>query len=267
MKKQCTYNNAGLMKRDSEDTIMFQSKEYKTITSIKTGKVWLDRNIGADRAAESFDDIKAYGNHFTMEEITQISEEFPNFRLPTIVELEAENIQDREDAYSKLKLPSAGYFFDNAIYNQGYIGYVWSSAVSDQYFEYLYFYYGNAYTHNYHRAEGLSVRLIQDSKKEKPNKPISDGGSNSFYVFPTIVKDVDSLCRYWKLSSAEGNILKSLTANLGARHTGTNVQRETKKCIHYSVERMRWNNFTDEEILNQVKKQLNYEQTHQLAKP
>ena len=87
-------------------------------------------------------------------------------------------------------------------------------------------------------------------------KKESNGGSNSFYIFPDFVCDNDSLCRYWELSSAEGNILKSLTANLGSRHNGTNKKREIRKSLHYSVERMRWNDFSDEEILEQVKKQL-----------
>lgn len=82
----------------------------------------------------------------------------------------------------------------------------------------------------------------------------SDGSSNSFYVFPDYVCDVDSLCRYWNLSSAEGNILKSLTANLGSRHGGTDKRREVRKSLHYAIERMRWNEFSDEEIMAQVQK-------------
>ena len=82
----------------------------------------------------------------------------------------------------------------------------------------------------------------------------SDGSSNSFYVFPDYVCDVDSLCRYWNLSSAEGNILKSLTANLGSRHGGTDKKREVRKSLHYAIERMRWNEFSDEDIIAQVEK-------------
>lgn len=88
------------------------------------------------------------------------------------------------------------------------------------------------------------------------NIAASDGGSNSFYVFPEWVVDVDSLCRYWELSSAEGNILKSLTANLGSRHSGTDKKREVRKSLHYSIERMKWEGFSDVEILEQVKKRL-----------
>lgn len=84
----------------------------------------------------------------------------------------------------------------------------------------------------------------------------SDGGSNTFYTFPSWVRDVDSLCRYWKLSSAEGNILKSLTAKLGSRHGGTDEKREVKKCLHYAVERMLWNEFSFDDIETQVKKHI-----------
>jgi len=82
----------------------------------------------------------------------------------------------------------------------------------------------------------------------------SDGGSNTFFAFPSWVVDVDCLCRYWQLSSAEGNVLKSLTANLGSRHDGTDKKRETKKCLHYAIERRLWNGFDRNDIEKQVKK-------------
>jgi uncharacterized protein (TIGR02145 family) len=37
---------------------------YGIITSPTTGKKWLDRNLGAKRAATTFDDYEAYGDHF-----------------------------------------------------------------------------------------------------------------------------------------------------------------------------------------------------------
>lgn len=37
--------------------------EIKTVTSL-TGKIWLDRNLGAKRAAKSFDDTDAYGDYY-----------------------------------------------------------------------------------------------------------------------------------------------------------------------------------------------------------
>ena len=102
----------------------------------------------------------------------------------------------------------------------------------------------------------LSLKLNHIIEVEEKSENISDGGSNSFYIFPKWVCDVDSLNRYLKSNSAEGNILKSLTSNIGVRHDGTNKKREVKKCLHYSVENMLWEGFNEEDILIQVKKQL-----------
>lgn len=84
----------------------------------------------------------------------------------------------------------------------------------------------------------------------------SDGGKNDFYRFAPYVKDIDSLARFLQLNGAEFNILKSLTCNIGQRHNGTDNVREVKKCLHYAVERMLWSGLNKEEILSQVKKQL-----------
>jgi len=52
----------------SNDSVKFTYNEqevvYGIITSPTTGKKWLDRNIGATRAAISFDDYQAYGDLF-----------------------------------------------------------------------------------------------------------------------------------------------------------------------------------------------------------
>jgi hypothetical protein len=42
--------------------ISFNGLTYKMITSSKTGRVWLDRNLGATQVATSFDDSAAYGD-------------------------------------------------------------------------------------------------------------------------------------------------------------------------------------------------------------
>jgi len=84
----------------------------------------------------------------------------------------------------------------------------------------------------------------------------SDGGKNNFYTFPSFVTNIDSLARYLDLNGAEFNVLKSLTAKLGARHSGTDEKREVKKGLHYSVERMLWKGYNADEILEQVSKQL-----------
>ena len=61
-----------------------------------------------------------------------------------------------------------------------------------------------------------------------------NGGHNSFYDFPLWVNNIDKLAEYLQLSFYEGNILKSLTANLGQRHNATDKTREVNKCLHYA---------------------------------
>ena len=84
----------------------------------------------------------------------------------------------------------------------------------------------------------------------------NDGGKNNFYKFPDWVEDVDSLARYLRLTPPEFNIMKSLTSNIGKRHTGTNKTRELKKSLHYVIERMLWEDISSDEIFEQVKKHL-----------
>ena len=47
-----------------DDGIQFHGKSYKAITSPHTGRVWLDRNIGASKKCTSYDDAQCYGNYF-----------------------------------------------------------------------------------------------------------------------------------------------------------------------------------------------------------
>jgi len=47
-----------------EEIITFHGKIYKTVRSPYTGRVWLDRNIGADHVCQSFTDRGCYGYYF-----------------------------------------------------------------------------------------------------------------------------------------------------------------------------------------------------------
>jgi len=92
------------------------------------------------------------------------------------------------------------------------------------------------------------------------NKEIkSDGGKNNFYKFPEWVDDIDSLARYMKWSFSEGNLAKSLTTNIGSRHSGTNSLREKKKTVHYAIDRL-LTEATPDEIVEQVLNQLGYKE-------
>jgi len=47
-----------------EEEIRFHDKVYKTVRSPYTGRIWLDRNIGADHVCQSFTDAGCYGDYF-----------------------------------------------------------------------------------------------------------------------------------------------------------------------------------------------------------
>jgi hypothetical protein len=46
------------------EKVNFRGKIYRTIKSPYTGRIWLDRNIGADRVCKDFDDGSCYGYYF-----------------------------------------------------------------------------------------------------------------------------------------------------------------------------------------------------------
>jgi len=91
------------------ETIYFEGLEYKEVKS-ETGRIWLDRNLGAKRVATSINDAQAYGNYYTFDDIKCPK----GYRLPTEEEWESE-IKSWESKNSKgafnspLKLPVSGY--------------------------------------------------------------------------------------------------------------------------------------------------------------
>ena len=129
------------------ETIYFEGLEYKEVRS-KTGRIWLDRNLGANRAARSINDAQAYGNYYTSNEI-----DFPDgYRLPTEEEWEAElkswESKNTEGAFkSPLKLPVSGYH-------------------TNSYGDARYLYFNSSYADLYSscRAYGCAVRLIKNAK-------------------------------------------------------------------------------------------------------
>ncbi len=48
----------------TSEEISFHGKSYRTIRSPYTGRIWLDRNIGADRVCQSLTDRACYGGYF-----------------------------------------------------------------------------------------------------------------------------------------------------------------------------------------------------------
>ena len=47
-----------------DDSIIHNGTTYGTVTSPFTGKIWLDRNLGASRVCTSFDDVQCYGDYY-----------------------------------------------------------------------------------------------------------------------------------------------------------------------------------------------------------
>ena len=47
-----------------DDGITHNGSTYKTVTSPYTGRVWLDRNLGASQVCTSFDDALCYGDYY-----------------------------------------------------------------------------------------------------------------------------------------------------------------------------------------------------------
>ena len=139
-----------------------------TITSTTTGRIWQDRNIGAQQVATAFDDKLSYGNLLTWDQAEAIAKQTKGFRLPTIEEVLAEKITDRNDAFNKLKLPSAGYYsnYGKCMYFQGSVGHLWSSTIIFYDFNYLLFGPGYVFTRFNDRCFMHSVRLIKENPKK-----------------------------------------------------------------------------------------------------
>lgn len=92
-----------------------------------------------------------------------------------------------------------------------------------------------------------SCKRTQDSDSVNQcincNKPLnaeieSTGGKTDFYNIENC-GDVDDLCNHWDLTFFEGNCLKAIVGIAKGkkgltRHSGTSVDRDSKKLLHYA---------------------------------
>ena len=204
---------------------------YNTITSETTGKVWLDRNLGASQVCKSLNDKDCYGGYYQWGRPTDGHEKSDSslyqpkesdssdvshsafirgdsdwttedndgskrseswsktdgssvcpigYRVPTITELEAENIINSKDAYTKLKFPSdMGRREGNGDIKTSMDGAncsaIWSVSLSEN--KPMRFYYDSetAMKTTGTRTNGFSVRCIKDdsvieeTKKDQPS--------------------------------------------------------------------------------------------------
>lgn len=211
------YGNQRNFTTDSEwprDT----TTEVVEVTNPATGKTWMDRNLGASRAAttstdpHSFGDLYQWGraadghekrtsgitfklsstdtpghgsfigassspydwrspqNDNLWQGVNGVNNPCPGgYRLPSEAEWEAERqswgSNNEAGAFaSPLKLPVAGYRdpSSGALDGDGVSGLYWSSTVDGTDSWYLTILDGEAFTSNYRRANGFSVRCIKD---------------------------------------------------------------------------------------------------------
>ena len=144
------------------ETIYFEALEYKEVRS-ETGRIWLDRNLGAKGVATSINDAQAYGNYYTFDEI-----ECPQgYRLPTEDEWKAEILSWESDNWngafnSPLKLPSSGFSLLVHTFKDGDSGYYWSELVSISKARFLFISNDNVGIKTSNQEFGLSVRLIKE---------------------------------------------------------------------------------------------------------
>lgn len=138
---------------------------YEEIKSPYTRRIWLDRNLGAKRVCQSYDDEQCYGYYLNWDEAKRTCP--IGYKLPSKDELQAETrgISNRDDAFNSfLMLPSAGNrnFYNVSENYVGSYGGVWSSSPVVKTSWYLYF---GKYTVDWSsndRANGWSVRCMKD---------------------------------------------------------------------------------------------------------
>ena len=204
--------------------------EVLNLTST-SGRVWMDRNLGATQAATGYNDYLAYGSLFQWarkadghekinwtsstagtpvngttagpiastspgNSLFVITSGVPNdwlstqqangnlwwsgtaaganspcptgYHVPTNAEWDvelAQGITNFSTAYSKLKLPSAGYrnYSNGSVMASGSYGEYWSSSVIYTAASYLNFYSSTANVTSSYRANGMSVRCVKDA--------------------------------------------------------------------------------------------------------
>lgn len=117
----------------SKEEIFHDGIHYGTIKSSTTEKIWLDRNIGAERVCESSTDEICYGEYYEWNKNFKKTDGTgvcpKGVHIPTEMELAAENIKNAKDAFEKLKIPLAGNR-DYYMYGVGSYARLWSSRPS-----------------------------------------------------------------------------------------------------------------------------------------
>ncbi|CAC9470333.1 hypothetical protein BSPLISOX_3157 [uncultured Gammaproteobacteria bacterium] len=93
----------------TKGTINFNGFKYKTVLSPNTGKIWLDRNLGAKRVATSSTDTDAYGTYYQFG-----AAKCPvGFGVPTEATKDTEKVTNLGTALDNfLRIPATGFLND-----------------------------------------------------------------------------------------------------------------------------------------------------------
>lgn len=148
---------------NADQHFTFNNLVYAEVVSSYTGKIWLDRNIGAKQVCTARTDSNCYGTRYTW---SVANSSCPaGFSIPTKAELQAEvgsngGITNRDTAFSSpLKIPSAGFKFTTYIMHLGETANLWSSSASNQLFRAEDFYTS---WHTVDSRYSMSARCIKD---------------------------------------------------------------------------------------------------------
>jgi hypothetical protein len=140
--------------------LVHNGEDYCMVTSPYTGKVWLDRNIGAARVCTTKFDTECYGDYYSYIYANGRGACPVGFRSPTTIEIDAE-IQNYDDAFRGfLKLPSSGYLDNDELKEEGNLGAFWTSTKIDNLpVSFIYGKYGTGSNSVYYHH--LSTRCTQ----------------------------------------------------------------------------------------------------------
>ncbi len=260
------------------ETVTHNGINYKTVKSSYTNKIWLDRNLGANRVCTSYDDEQCYGDYYqwgrdadgheksdssttnaretiitpghsyfivnnldpydwTKNQIQDSNDVDDNgvlrsekwsktdgssicpvgFRVPTMDEFIAENLQNSEGAFNKLKLPLAGYRYSLMDRVDSW-GYVWTSTsygINSKSVGYGYLSTSASAYETANRAYGFPVRCIQDTTDENSNPSTGDS------IYGTIISGTTG--RIW------------LDRNLGASKVSDRSREEFGNRADYTL--------------------------------
>lgn len=140
-------NNSENENNFESELIIFNNLNYYTVLSPITGKIWLDRNLGAESICTSSTDSSCYGGYYDKSQRLMDNICPTGYKVPSWNELSAETVDDSiqdidinndgnievtnsNTAFRNfLKLPASGIIYSSGAPNYtGTIGFIWSTS-------------------------------------------------------------------------------------------------------------------------------------------